>query len=147
MPTLATTTVALAVTGSVAAYKAPIVARLLLKAGARVIPVMSASAKKFVGTATMSGITGEAVRDDMWDSPGELHVDLAKEADVVLIVPATADVLARLAHGRADDLVCALALCARGPVLAAPAMHPRMWDHPATQHNVAALAAQKRVTP
>jgi phosphopantothenoylcysteine decarboxylase/phosphopantothenate--cysteine ligase len=73
-------------------------------------------------------------------------VRLAERADVVAVVPATADVLARLAHGRADDLVTALALCARGPLVVAPAMHPRMWDHPATQRNVADLVAQKRVT-
>jgi phosphopantothenoylcysteine decarboxylase/phosphopantothenate--cysteine ligase len=84
----------------------------------------------------------------MWDptSPGEAHVALADNADLVAIVPATADILSRLASGRADDLVTALALCARGPVLAAPAMHPRMWEHPATQRNVSDIAAQKRVT-
>jgi phosphopantothenoylcysteine decarboxylase/phosphopantothenate--cysteine ligase len=140
--------VALCVTGSIAAYKAVEVARLLGKAGAKVLPVMTASAARFLGPVTLAGITGEAVATDMWDASfaGEMHVRLAERADLVAIVPATADVLARLAHGRADDLVTALALCARGPVLAAPAMHPRMWDHPATQRNVAELAAQKRVT-
>jgi phosphopantothenoylcysteine decarboxylase/phosphopantothenate--cysteine ligase len=139
--------VALCVTGSVAAYKAVEVARLLVKAGARVLPVMSASATRFLGPVTLAGITGEPVSTDMWDPSfaGEIHVRLAERADLVAIVPATADVLARLAHGRADDLVTALALCARGPVLAAPAMHPRMWEHPATQRNVADLAAQRRV--
>jgi phosphopantothenoylcysteine decarboxylase/phosphopantothenate--cysteine ligase len=140
--------VALCVTGSIAAYKAVEVARLLGKAGAKVLPVMTASAARFLGPVTLAGITGEAVATDMWDASfaGEMHVRLAERADLVAIVPATADVLARLAHGRADDLVTALALYARGPVLAAPAMHPRMWDHPATQRNVAELAAQKRVT-
>jgi phosphopantothenoylcysteine decarboxylase/phosphopantothenate--cysteine ligase len=71
---------------------------------------------------------------------------MAARADLIAIVPATADVLSRLASGRADDLVTALALCARGPVVAAPAMHPRMWEHPATQRNVAQIAAQNRVT-
>lgn len=139
--------VALAVTGSVAAYKAAIVARLLVKAGARVIPVMTRSACEFLGRATLAGITGERVRDDMFEpgAPGELHVDLGSEADMLVIAPATADVLARMAAGRADDLVTALALCARGPVLVAPAMHPRMWAHPATQRNVAALVADGRV--
>ncbi|HEY6462592.1 MAG TPA: bifunctional phosphopantothenoylcysteine decarboxylase/phosphopantothenate--cysteine ligase CoaBC [Polyangiaceae bacterium] len=141
-------TVALCVTGSIAAYKAVEVARLLGKAGAKVLPVMTASAARFLGPVTLAGITGEAVATDMWDASfaGEMHVRLAERADLVAIVPATADLLARLAHGRADDLVTALALCARGPVLAAPAMHPRMWDHPATQRNVADLATQKRVT-
>ncbi len=141
-------TVALCVTGSIAAYKAVEVARLLIKAGVRVVPVMSASAMRFVGAVTLAGICGESVALDMWDPafPGEMHVEIARRVDVVAIVPATADVLARLAQGRADDLVGAVALCARGPVIAAPAMHPRMWDHPATKRNVAELAAQKRVT-
>jgi phosphopantothenoylcysteine decarboxylase/phosphopantothenate--cysteine ligase len=141
-------TVALCVTGSIAAYKAAELARLLVKAGARVVPVMTASAARFVGPATLSGLCGEAVATDMWDASfaGEMHVRIAEQADLVAIVPATADVLSRLAHGRADDLVTALALVARGPVLVAPAMHPRMWHHPATQRNVADLAAQGRVT-
>lgn len=140
-------TIALCVTGSVAAYKAAILARILVRAGAKVLPVMTASGARFVGPVTLSGICGEPVASDMWDASfaGELHVSLAERADLVAIVPATADVLARLAQGRADDLVTALALCARCPVLAAPAMHPRMWGHPATQRNVADLAAQGRV--
>ncbi len=139
---LAGKTVALCVTGSIAAFKAANVARLLLAAGAKVLPVMTASAARFLGPLTLSGLSGEGVVMDMWDPrfAGEIHVDLARRADVVAIVPATADVLARLATGRADDVVTALALCARGPVVAAPAMHPRMWAHPATQRNVAALA-------
>jgi phosphopantothenoylcysteine decarboxylase/phosphopantothenate--cysteine ligase len=144
---LAGRTVALCVTGSVAAYKAVEVARLLRKSGAKVLPVMTVSGARFVGPVTLSGICGEPVATGMWDPSfaGELHVHLAARADAVAIVPATADVLARLAQGRADDLVTALALCARGPVLAAPAMHPRMWEHPATQRNVADLARQGRV--
>jgi phosphopantothenoylcysteine decarboxylase / phosphopantothenate---cysteine ligase len=140
-------TVALCVTGSIAAYKAVELARLIVKAGAKVLPVMTASAARFVGPLTLAGITGESVATDMWDPTvaGEIHVQLAARADLVAIVPATADVLARLAHGRADDLVTALALSARGPVLAAPAMHPRMWEHPATRRNVAELEAQRRV--
>ena len=140
--------VALCVTGSIAAYKAAHVARLLVKAGARVLPVMTASASHFLGAATLSGITGEPVRTGMWDPSfaGEMHVAIADQADVVLVVPATADFLARLAQGRADDLVAALALVARGPVLVAPAMHPRMWLHPATKRNVETLRADGRVT-
>jgi phosphopantothenoylcysteine decarboxylase/phosphopantothenate--cysteine ligase len=141
-------TVVLCVSGSIAAYKAVEVARLLVKSGARVLPAMTASAGRFVGAVTLAGITGEPVSTDMWEASfaGETHVKLADRADLVVIVPATADILARLAHGRADDVVTALALCARGPVLVAPAMHPRMWDHPAVQRNVAELASQKRVT-
>jgi phosphopantothenoylcysteine decarboxylase / phosphopantothenate---cysteine ligase len=140
--------VALCVTGSIAAYKAVVLARLLVKGGAKVLPVMTSSAAQFIGPATFAGICGEPVASSMWDASfaGELHVTLAQRADVVAIVPATADVLARLAHGRADDLVAALALCARGPIVAAPAMHPLMWGNPATVANIATLAAQKRVT-
>ena len=147
MSALAGKTIALAVTGSIAAYKAVEVARLCIKAGAKVLPLMTASSQKFVGPVTLAGITGEAVATDMWDPSfsGEMHVSIAARADVVVIVPATADLLARLAQGRADDLVTATVLCARGPVLAAPAMHPRMWGHPATQKNVAELVAQGRV--
>ncbi|MCA9585287.1 MAG: bifunctional phosphopantothenoylcysteine decarboxylase/phosphopantothenate--cysteine ligase CoaBC [Myxococcales bacterium] len=141
-------TVALAVTGSIAAYKAVEVARLLLGAGARVLPLLTSSATRFVGPVVFSGITGEPAHVDMWDPSfaGELHVSLSARADAMLVVPATCDVLARLAQGRADDLVTATALCARGPVLAAPAMHPRMWAHPATQRNVEELARQGRVS-
>lgn len=148
MSALAGRTVALAVTGSIAAYKAVEVARLLVKAGAKVLPMMTTSASRFVGPVTLAGICGEPVAIDMWDPsyPGEKHVVLASRADVIAIVPATADLLARLAHGRADDLVTATVLCARGPVLVAPAMHPRMWDHPATKDNVATLARHGRVT-
>ena len=145
--TLAGKTIALAVTGSIAAYKAVEVARLCIKAGAKVLPLMTTSAQRFVGPVTLAGITGEPVAMDMWDPafPGEMHVTIAARADALVIVPATADLLARLAQGRADDLVTATALCARGPVLVAPAMHPRMWLHPATQKNVEELARQGRV--
>lgn len=140
-------TIALAVSGSIAAYKAAEVARLLLKAGARVIPLMTRAAREFLGPMTLSGLCGEEVRDTMFDPhfAGELHVELARQADVVLLVPATADLLARMAAGRADDLLTALVLCARGPVLAAPAMHPRMWSHPATQRAVETLRKDGRV--
>lgn len=135
--------VALCVTGSIAAYKAPLVARFLMREGADVQVVMTASAERFVGSATFAGLTGKPALTTMFDSTrgGELHVDLAAQSDIVAIVPTTADTLARLACGRADDLVTALALCARCPVLAVPAMHPAMWSHPATQRNAATLVA------
>jgi len=138
--------VTVCVTGSVAAYKAVLVVRLLLKEGAAVEVVQSRSAREFVGTATFSGLTGKRVYTEMFDAdePGELHVRLARESDAIVIVPATADTLARLAHGRADDLITALALCASCPVLIAPAMHPSMWSHPATERNVRTLLADGR---
>lgn len=140
-------TVALGITGSIAAFKAIEIARQLIQHGVRVLPVMTRSGARFVGPIAMTGLCGEATRIDMWDETfsGELHVHLATEADVVLVAPATADVLARFATGRADDLLTALVLCARGPVLAAPAMHPRMWAHPATQRNVETVRADGRV--
>ena len=139
--------VALAVCGSIAAYKAVIVARELVGHGVAVTPVMTESAAHFVGPLTLSGICGRAVVRSMFDPSysGEVHVDLGQSVDLVLIAPATADVLARLATGRADDIVTALALSAQCPVLAAPAMHSRMWHHPATQRNVATLRADGRV--
>ena len=139
--------VALAVCGSIAAYKAVIVARELVGHGVAVTPVMTESAAHFVGPLTLSGICGRAVVRSMFDPSysGEVHVDLGQSVDLVLIAPATADVLARLATGRADDLVTALALSAQCPVLAAPAMHSRMWHHPATQRNVATLRSDGRV--
>ena len=140
-------TIALCVTGSIAAYKAVEVLRLAVKAKLRVLPVMTRSAERFVGPVTLSGIAGRRCPRTCGSRVlGEKHVALAEAADVVAIVPATADVLARLAAGRADDLVTALALSARGPVVVAPAMHPRMWSHPATQRNVEELARQGRVS-
>jgi phosphopantothenoylcysteine decarboxylase/phosphopantothenate--cysteine ligase len=142
---LAEKTVALCVTGSVAAYKAAILLRLLRAEGARVVPVMTESAKKFLGESTLSGLSGEDVLVDMFDAAGERHVKLGGVADAIVIAPATADVIARLAQGRADDLITALVLSAKGHVLAAPAMHPRMWTNPATKRNVSALQKLGRV--
>jgi phosphopantothenoylcysteine decarboxylase/phosphopantothenate--cysteine ligase len=139
--------ITLGVTGSIAAYKAVVVARLLVKEGVRVRVVLTAGATRFVGPATFSGITGEPALADMFDEAigGEMHVAIAGDSDLVLVVPATADVIARFASGRADDLLTATVLCARCPVLVAPAMHPSMWTHPATARNVATLAADGRV--
>jgi phosphopantothenoylcysteine decarboxylase/phosphopantothenate--cysteine ligase len=136
-------TVALAVSGSIAAYKAVEVARALVARGATVLPVLTHGATRFVAPTTFAGVCGAPAAVDMWDPafPGELHVDLARRADVVLAAPATADLMARLASGRADDLVTALALVRRGPLVVAPAMHHRMWSHPATQRNAAQLLA------
>ncbi len=133
--------VLLGVTGSIAAYKAVLLFRLLRKAGANVHVILTESAKRFVGEATFRGL-GAEVHTDMWSSPGELHVELAAQADAILIAPATADILARLSQGRADDLLTATALCRRGELVLAPAMHPRMWDNAAVAHNVTLLASR-----
>jgi phosphopantothenoylcysteine decarboxylase/phosphopantothenate--cysteine ligase len=139
--------VTLCVCGSVAAYKACTLLRLLLKEGAEVEVVLTASATQFVGAATFAGLSGRPVHTSMFAAGlgGELHVDLAARTDLIVIAPATADLLARLAAGRADDTVTALALCASCPVLAAPAMHPSMWAHPATQRNATTLASDGHV--
>jgi phosphopantothenoylcysteine decarboxylase/phosphopantothenate--cysteine ligase len=139
--------IALCVTGSVAAFKAALIARLLLKEGAEVRTVLTRSAREFVGPATFSGITGLPPLGDMFEPGpgGESHVGLASSSELVLVAPATADVLARLVAGRADDLVTALCLCARCPVMVVPAMHPAMWSHPSTQRNMALLEADGRV--
>jgi phosphopantothenoylcysteine decarboxylase / phosphopantothenate---cysteine ligase len=128
--------ITLCVSGSIAAYKAAVLVRLLGRLGAEIQPVMTRSALRFLGRATLEGLTGRPVRSDMFDGPGEPHVDLAGQSDLILVAPATADLLARLAVGRANDLITATALCARCPVLIAPAMHPSMWAHPLTQANV-----------
>lgn len=140
-------TVVLCVAGSIAAYKSAEVARGLMEAGFRVLPVMTRAAEEFLGPLTLAGLTGESVFRSMWDDgyPGEMHVALAREADAIVIVPATADLIARLAQGRADDLVTALALVGDKPLLVAPAMHPSMWSHPATKRNVAQLDGDGRV--
>jgi phosphopantothenoylcysteine decarboxylase/phosphopantothenate--cysteine ligase len=139
--------ITLCVTGSVAAYKAVLLLRALKQEGAEVEVVLTHSATKFVGAATFAGLTGRAVHTSMFEggATGELHVELSRKSDLIVIAPATADVLSRLAQGRADDLLTATALCAHCPVLVAPAMHPRMWAHPATQRNVQTLVADQRV--
>ena len=139
--------VTLCVTGSVAAYKAVLLLRALKQEGAELEVVLTRSGAKFVGPATFAGLTGRAPHSAMFDDDlaGELHVELAQWSDLIVIAPATADVLARLAQGRADDLLTATALCATCPVLVAPAMHPSMWAHPSTRRNVQTLVADQRV--
>ncbi len=133
----------LGVSGGIAAYKAALVARLLKAAGADVAVVLTEAATRFVGADTFSALTGEPAYTSLWERPGEvLHVRLAREADVVVIVPATANILAKLAHGLADDLLSATVLEATCPVVIAPAMHSGMWEHPATRANVEVLRSR-----
>jgi phosphopantothenoylcysteine decarboxylase / phosphopantothenate---cysteine ligase len=128
------------VSGGIAAYKACSVVRQLAEAGHHVRVIPTESALRFVGAATFEALSGEPVHTDVWqDVPEVPHVQIGKEADLVVVAPATADTLARAAHGRADDLLTATLLTARCPVLFAPAMHTEMWQHPATVDNVAAL--------
>jgi phosphopantothenoylcysteine decarboxylase / phosphopantothenate---cysteine ligase len=140
---LAGVRVLLGVTGGIAAYKAAQVARLLVGAGATVDPVLTAGARRFVGPATFEGLTGRRVRQDVWDDiPAETHVALGRAADVALVYPATAHVLAKLATGLADDLLTTTLLAATCPLVVAPAMHTEMWQHPATRHNVEVLRSR-----
>ncbi len=130
----------LGVTGGIAAYKACILVRLLRLKGAEVRVVMTASAERFVGPATFAALSDHRVYTDLWEEPGQvLHVRLAHEADAVVIAPATANVIAKLAFGIADDLLTSTLLEARAPMILAPAMHTGMWEHEATRRNVAAL--------
>jgi phosphopantothenoylcysteine decarboxylase / phosphopantothenate---cysteine ligase len=137
---LAGARVLLGVTGGIAAYKAALLARLLVGAGATVDPVLTRGAEHFVGPATFEGLTGRRVRHEVWeDIPAETHVALGRAADVAVVYPATAHVLAKLAHGLADDLLTTTLLASTCPLLVAPAMHTEMWEHAATRDNVEVL--------
>lgn len=132
----------LGITGGVAAYKAAELARLAVKAGLDVQVVMTAAAHHFVGPATFQSLTGHPVFSDLWDERidnGMAHIDLSRGADAILVAPASADFLARLAQGRADDLLSTLCLARDCPLLVAPAMNRQMWEAPATQRNAALL--------
>jgi phosphopantothenoylcysteine decarboxylase/phosphopantothenate--cysteine ligase len=133
--------VLLGVTGGIAAYKAALLARVLTAAGADVTTILTHGATRFVGADTFAGLTGRPAHTSLWDHPGEvIHVRLAHEAEIAVVAPATANLLARLAHAIADDLLTSTLLEYAGPLVVAPAMHTGMWMHPATQANVATLA-------
>ncbi len=142
---LAARRVLLIVSGGIAAYKAPDVVRRLRDAGAEVQVVMTPAAGAFITPLTLQAVSGHEVRAELFDPAAEAamgHIELARWADVVLIAPATADFLARLRLGLANDLATAVCLATEAPMLAAPAMNQQMWKHPATQDNLAALAAR-----
>ncbi|MFL6081265.1 MAG: bifunctional phosphopantothenoylcysteine decarboxylase/phosphopantothenate--cysteine ligase CoaBC [Ornithinibacter sp.] len=133
--------VVLGVAGGIAAYKACSLLRLLTEAGHDVTVVPTASALHFVGEATWAALSGKPVHTDVWsDITSVPHVRIGQQADLVVVAPATADLLARAATGQADDLLTTVLLTARCPVVMAPAMHTEMWDHAATQANVATLS-------
>ncbi len=146
MKELSGKTLVLGVTGGVAAYKAAELARLLVKAGAQVDAVLTEAGAHFVGPATFQALTGRPVWSDLWDGRqqrGMGHIDLTRHADAILVAPATADFLAKVVQGRADDLLSTLCLAREStlPLLAAPAMNRQMWENPATQRNIAQLTA------
>jgi phosphopantothenoylcysteine decarboxylase/phosphopantothenate--cysteine ligase len=134
--------VLLCVSGGIAAYKAVELVRRLRDAGAQVQVAMTDNAQRFVGAQSFQAVSGLPVRTSLWDAAAEAamgHLELARWAQQVLVAPATANTLAKLAHGVADDLVSTLCLATTAPLAVAPAMNHRMWLHPATQANVALL--------
>jgi phosphopantothenoylcysteine decarboxylase/phosphopantothenate--cysteine ligase len=133
----------LVVSGSVAAYKVLIAVRRLREQGALVRAVLTAGGARFVTKESLAAITGEAVQDDLWAAEAEIgHIRLARWAEAVVVAPASANRLARMAQGLADDLAGCVLLATRAPALVAPAMNPAMWAHPATVANMALLAAR-----
>ena len=135
--------VVLGVSGGIAAYKACSLLRLFTESGYDVTVVPTAAALKFVGAPTWAALSGKPVSTDVWNDVHEVpHVRLGQQADLVVVAPATADLLAKAAHGLADDLLTNTLLTARCPVVLAPAMHTEMWEHPATVANVAILRSR-----
>lgn len=129
-------------TGGVAAYKSADLASKMMQAGAAVSVVMTRAAEKFIGATTFEALTGRPVHQEIFEPrehfQGE-HIGLARRADLMIVAPATANYLAKVAHGFADDLLSTLALTMTGPVLLAPAMNTEMWNKPAVQRNIARL--------
>ena len=135
-------TVTLILTGSIAAYKSLELIRLLRQAGVVVQPVLTAGAKQFVTPLAVASLAEHAVYDDLFSLKDETemgHIRLSRTADVVMVAPASADFLAKMAMGMADDLASSLVLASSAPVWVAPAMNVRMWEHPATQRNIMQL--------
>lgn len=136
--------VLLIVGGGIAAYKACELVRLLKKAGHDVTPVLTRGGEQFVTPMTLAALSGSQVHTSLWDLKDEVemgHIELSRAADFILVCPATADLLAKMAAGIADDLATTLLLATDKPVTVAPAMNVRMWLHPATQRNIAQLKA------
>jgi len=138
--------IVLGVAGSIAAYKAADLASRLTQEGARVDAILTAAATRFVSPLTFRSVTGRPAHADLWGEEAHvLHVSLGHEADLLLIAPATADLIAKLAHGLADDLLTVSALAARCPLVLCPAMDAGMWEHPATRANVETLKSRGAV--
>lgn len=140
--TLSGRTVLLVITGGIAAYKTPDLVRRMRERGARVRVVMTKGASSFITPMTLGAVSGEPVFTELWDRDAEQdigHIRLAREADLVVVAPATADFMAKMANGLADDLASTVLLATTADVLIAPAMNPKMWDHPATRRNADTL--------
>ncbi len=133
----------LILSGSVAAFKSLELVRLLRKDGAAVTPILTAGGARFVTREALAAIAGERVHEDLWAAEAEIgHIRLARLPDLVVVAPASASLIARMAHGIADDLATTVLLATRAPVLVAPAMNPAMWEHPATRANMALLRSR-----
>ena len=143
-PAKPTHRVLLGITGGIAAYKSAELTRLLVKSGREVKVAMTVAAREFVGPATFQALSGHPVYSDLWDvrpDSGMAHIELTRSNDVMLIAPASADFLARLVHGRSDDLLSTTVLARTIPLIVVPAMNLQMWQNPATQRNVEQLKA------
>ena len=135
--------IVLGITGGVAAYKAAELCRELVRRGAFVSPILTRGAERFIGAATFSAIASEPARTSLWESPEPSpHTDLGQRADLIVVAPATANLLAAARAGTSQDLLTTTLLATRAPVLLCPAMHTEMWEHPATRDNVATLQAR-----
>jgi phosphopantothenoylcysteine decarboxylase/phosphopantothenate--cysteine ligase len=140
--THSTKKILLGITGGIAAYKAAELVRLMVKQGIDVQVVMTEAACQFITPVTMQALSGKPVFTSMWDASianGMPHIELSRSADAILIAPASADFLAKLVHGRADDLLSTLCLARECPLIVAPAMNRQMWENPATQRNISQL--------
>ncbi len=139
--------VLVAVCGGIAAYKVAYLVSRLVQRGAGVTVAMTAAGRRFVTPLTFSSLSGRRVYTDLWDSADShdpQHLSLTEAADILIIAPATANIIAKMAHGIADDLVSTMIMAATGPVLVAPAMNTRMWDNAILQSNLRVLADQGR---
>jgi len=135
--------IVLGVTGGIAAYKAVEVCRRLVDAGAHVVPVMTEGAHHFIGETTLSALASEKVQTSLWDETSPIpHTRLGQDADLIVVAPATARLIAAYAHGYSDDLLTATLIATQAPVVICPAMHTEMWEHPAVQDDLALLASR-----
>src|ERR671910_233448 len=141
---LASKRIVLGVTGGIAAYKAIELSRRLVDAGAHVVPVMTRAAERFVGAAPLSALASEPVKTRLWDDPDTPipHTKLGQGADLILVAPATARIIAAYRAGLSTDLLTNVLLATRAPVMICPAMHTEMWEHPAVADNIATLRSR-----
>src|ERR1700760_624813 len=145
LPDLGSRRILLVVTGGIAAYKALELIRLLRKSGASVRAVLTKAGAEFVTALSVGALTEDKVYTDLWSLTDEAemgHIRLSREADLIVIAPASADLIAKMATGMADDLASTMLLAANKPILIAPAMNVRMWEHPATVANIATLESR-----